>query len=628
MAKLFDVNKATIRGVFIEPKCRYEIPRFQRQYSWVEQNIEEFWETLCGKDPVFLGTVIFNNRKKDDQNIVEIIDGQQRYLTIQILGAVIRDYLLNLTSEYKDDESLEKIAKGINRKLIGSLGAYEDAFTDDSFVNYLIPGDSIRNFFSEYIQDFSGPNRISEELTVKRGSERERVKKAYLKFRELLVPEVTRRVELAEKKAFLRDLVDVMLGRHFFALIEIDDESLAYEIFETVNAKGVDLNVADLIKNQIFSHVVGSDGKYEDAAKERWKEIEEKVGSCANVAVKDFLSWYWTSKYGYVPDRTLYRTIQEHFKKSEGWNQFLSDLVLNADLLNDIFNGDLEDLLEHFGDIKEARRVHKSLLVLRNIKGAKVWVILYLCLFRNLSQKHGTPPNIPLKLDKRWDIIARFTFLYYQVLALPGNWYHKLIRTITRRIEESVNAKKTQQTYIELFSKELFAEFYSKLPKTFDIFEEGFAGIRYNKNDQNSRIIVRYILAEIDEHLAGKVATGFDPAKVNIEHIVPQQSSKWKLTAKEIKPYVHTLGNLLIVSEKTNSAMGNEPFEVKFPELCKSSHIFLVKEFVEKVKSKEWRFDLIESKDFSGLQLRNRKLAEYGFTLWVTDLRKLMGYGN
>lgn len=136
------VVRATINDVYIRPKNKFKIPRFQRQYTWEEKQIEEFWDTVNSDKPVFIGTVIFNVKELNSNNIIEIIDGQQRYLTIQILGAAIRDIILKEGKAEKDSKYIQK-AKGLNARIIGE----PDVDDDEKYHNYLITGDSIKNFF-------------------------------------------------------------------------------------------------------------------------------------------------------------------------------------------------------------------------------------------------------------------------------------------------------------------------------------------------------------------------------------------------------------------------------------------------------------------------------------------------
>lgn len=615
MSTYFDVKPSTLGDVFLEPKHFFEIPRFQRPYSWEEGEIEEFWDTIFSAEPVFLGTVIFNKKRFDKERVIEIIDGQQRYLTIHILGAVLRDTCRRLKVEFSDTE-FDDLAHGTAQSIVGK----PDKWDKTKFDNYLTPGEGIKEFFGEYVQSFESDKRIDETLKVRKKSEEERIKEAYLTFKRLL-DEALQPLDLEGKKTLLRDLVDQRLAKHFFARIEIDDEDLAYEIFETVNAKGVDLNVADLIKNQIFRHVINGDLKHNDSAKDRWFLVTENVGA-ANIAIKDFLSYYWSSKYGYVADRKLYKTIRDHFREDARWDEFLDDLVENSVYIRNIFAGTLDDLEELVGDWSEAVKLFESLRILRNTK-AKTWSILYLCMFRNFF---GTGKQVAFTPGNRWDLIAKFTFLYYEVLNLSGNWYFKEIWNFCKKIEEYCSLKKGNKHIADLFKDDLFTEFESKLPRE-EAFSDGFVAISY-KESKKARIIIRYVLSQLEERLAGKFDVGFDETKVSIEHFLPQEPKEWGCTKKEIKDVVNSIGNLVLISKRKNGALGNKNLDAKINELSdQASKLRLVDQLMTNVASGTWDFSLISSKkNFDAIENRGRELAKLGFDIWVSDLRRQMGF--
>ena len=611
------VVKANIGEVYIKPKNKFRIPRFQRQYTWEEKQIDEFWETINFENPVFLGTIIFNIRDKNSKNEVEIIDGQQRYLTIQILGAVIRDILLEKGENEKVVDYKIK-ATGFNKQFIGT----PDDFDDKKFDNFLIPGDTIKLFFEKHIQN-NPPIKITDNTEVRKQSEEEKVKKAYLKFESILKIET----ELFDFQAtfdWFKTLVDNRLSKHYFVKIEIEDENLAYEIFESVNAKGIDLSVADLIKNQIFKNVIGADDKYIDSAKEKWSQIIENLDRI-DFSLKDFLSYYWSSRYKYISDKKLYSEIKEKFKASKkDWSTFLDNLVVNSNYLNLILNGGLEDILGYFeNDRNEALKVYNSLRVLRNTK-AKTWIILYLCLFRNLD--FNNPKRIKFKLSNRWQIIEKFTFLYFQILSLPGNWYFSQICDFCEKIEEKIQ-KNEPKKIMNLFANNLYKNFASKIPSSYsDAFIEGFKNIEY-KDDKRSRIVIRYVLNEIEEKMGGNQTEGYDEEKVSIEHILPTDCKKWKVSKKDIKPHVNTLGNLTIIAKKLNGALENKIISEKLELINASSpNLKLVKEIIEKIETKDWDFDRIRTeKNFEAITKRLDYLTRKAHEIWCVDLKSKMG---
>ena len=70
-------------------KKQYQIPFYQRRYVWDQKNWEPLWEDIIQlPEKHFAGTIItYEQRDKS----VEIVDGQQRLTTFQIIFCVIRD---------------------------------------------------------------------------------------------------------------------------------------------------------------------------------------------------------------------------------------------------------------------------------------------------------------------------------------------------------------------------------------------------------------------------------------------------------------------------------------------------------------------------------------------------------
>ncbi len=92
-------------------KLNLSLPDYQREYCWEDQNITEFWHNLLkvrdGK-PFHLGTVILH----DYHNRYDIIDGQQRLITLSImlLAMGYKDYLPLLNESYDSSDAQEHVA--------------------------------------------------------------------------------------------------------------------------------------------------------------------------------------------------------------------------------------------------------------------------------------------------------------------------------------------------------------------------------------------------------------------------------------------------------------------------------------------------------------------------------------
>ncbi|MEM7054581.1 MAG: DUF262 domain-containing protein, partial [Pseudomonadota bacterium] len=63
----------------------FEIPQYQREYSWQDEEVADFWQDLCSSlevDSYFLGLVILTNEEQRNH----VVDGQQRIVTLTLLA--------------------------------------------------------------------------------------------------------------------------------------------------------------------------------------------------------------------------------------------------------------------------------------------------------------------------------------------------------------------------------------------------------------------------------------------------------------------------------------------------------------------------------------------------------------
>lgn len=94
----------------------YYIPDYQREYSWSESQLEDFWQDLTNAINAnrhhFFGQVVIH----DDNGKRYIIDGQQRTTTAVIMLAVFRDMFKNYEDE---NEEAQNCREDIRIKYIG-----------------------------------------------------------------------------------------------------------------------------------------------------------------------------------------------------------------------------------------------------------------------------------------------------------------------------------------------------------------------------------------------------------------------------------------------------------------------------------------------------------------------------
>ena len=87
----------------------FEVPPYQRDYSWQKEDLEDFWKDINKAntdDYHFFGSMLFQTVIEGDNKRNYVIDGQQRFTTISILLAVIRDLLNSGEIDDKVDASI------------------------------------------------------------------------------------------------------------------------------------------------------------------------------------------------------------------------------------------------------------------------------------------------------------------------------------------------------------------------------------------------------------------------------------------------------------------------------------------------------------------------------------------
>lgn len=246
-------SESTIRVMF--QSAFYKIPRFQRPYSWDRGNVEEFWTDVFEgtASSYFIGSMVFY--KKGAETLV--VDGQQRLTTLTIFLAALRDTL----REVSEDSLAKGIQNVIQRKDINDEIRYV-SLTETSYP-----------YFQDRIQSFDPPE-LDDEASPEEAGMVDAYEYASDKFKEI-VQRITEKnsKDEARKKAIrseLQNLRDRLLNLQVI-IVELDNEDDAYIIFETLNTRGKDLAVQDLLKNHL-ARLLPAGSADVDATRKRWKQ--------------------------------------------------------------------------------------------------------------------------------------------------------------------------------------------------------------------------------------------------------------------------------------------------------------------------------------------------------------------
>jgi hypothetical protein len=514
----------SIRSLFQSYFLR--IPRFQRPYSWDKGNLEEFWSDITGanREGYFIGSMVMYGQKSSQELFV--VDGQQRLTTITIMLAAIRDELA--------ERGLQGPAQGIQNVI-----ERQDINADQRFV---LLTETSYPFFQEYVQKLGKPSvRITPD-------EEERGIQSAYKFARDQLTEAIRAIETehpddddtvsAIVKQRLEQTRDILLGIELI-VVQLDNESDAYVVFETLNTRGKDLEPKDLVKNLVTKLLPPSSGV--DAATIRWREVLDNLAkSASNISPSTYLHHFWLSRHDYTPERTLFDRIKGKVAEPGTANEFLDQLVTDVETYRRIFEPD------NFPWTKEELRLQKSLLALAIFRIRQPTPFV-LALLRAYFAKI-------ISLKQAADILSaieRFHFLHTAVAGLSSSggvsmMYAAAARELTSEADAQKRARHLQ---------EFRAKLVGRTPEK-DVFNAGISELRYSQAETRNRPLIRYILEKVDLSAQNGVPVDYD--SMTIEHIAPQNP----VGSDAVEGYA-SLGNLLLVSEELNARLKNKSFVEK-----------------------------------------------------------------
>lgn len=537
----------------------YVIPRFQRPYSWDQENITEFWDdTVRGStEDYFIGSMVVY--KMADRKY-GVVDGQQRLTTITILLCVVRDVL---TAEGLGDQ-----AKGLHR-----LIERENINNESEFV---LQTESSYPYFQEYIQKIEEPDLATEIHREERN-----LQAAHTLFQTLvgqLVVAVRNNPKLTKERAqetLKRDLTairDTLLSLKII-LIRLDDEDDAYIIFETLNTRGKDLALSDLVKNH-FTKLLKVKNKGIDQPKEKWALLRETIeGSKAELDSDAFVHHYWLSKYEYITAKNLFKEFRKEITKSNAAKE-LQAMLDDAELYRAIHDPDYRKWDKQESEIKGSLRA----LMLFRVRQQVPCVL-------SLLRAYEVETISKRQLERALIDIEKFHFQFTAITSQRSSGgISGMYASLGRRIFAAKNSQDAATIIAEMREK-----LRGRVPSEAE-FAALFPELIYTNKVSKQRTFVKYVLVEFAKH--NKTALPADYDDLTIEHIAPQSSID---DAEWTHETVGQLGNLLLVTGELNDKLKNKDFKTK-KELLKTANYPLPQEVAD---AKAWTVKEIEARTAS-----------------------------
>ena len=119
-AALLSTNTINLRTLLANGK-RYEVPPYQRDYSWTEENWDDLWLDVLEIEktgrPHYMGALVLQEERPDD---FRIIDGQQRLATLSLLVIAALHCLRELIEQGVDTADNEKRVELLRTAFLGA----------------------------------------------------------------------------------------------------------------------------------------------------------------------------------------------------------------------------------------------------------------------------------------------------------------------------------------------------------------------------------------------------------------------------------------------------------------------------------------------------------------------------
>ena len=540
---------------------KLQVPIHQRSYAWGADSaddrnqIEEFWEDLDrarqDKDRgYFLGTVVLSRAGAQDSRLA-VIDGQQRLATTSILLAAMRHHL-HVLGETGRVSLIDPCIYSFDPDKEENVPQLVLNAEDDRFFRQLV----VDRVTASTAPPLADPGTKQSHIALRA---------AY----DYFVDRLTEQLDAApESKALLDEWFKLLNTRAALMVVEVADEADAYLVFETLNDRGADLTIADLLKNYLF----GLAGDQLETVKNAWAAALNNldISTTGSHVFTEFLRHYWSSKYGPTRERELYSRIKDRVTTKANAVDLAEEIETASRLYAAIISSDHELWAEH---PKEAKRQMQILVTLRIEQNRS----LLLAALQFIEPKELTTVLRGLvAVGVRGLIVG----------GIGGGTAEKSYCQAAQAVRQG-----TSRNWVGVRSE------LAKILHSDVAFEKAFAAAKVTRGP-----FARYLLAALERSSEGtaqpELVPNEDQEQVNLEHVLPKTFDEhaWPAFTKDSHAtYLHRLGNLCLLKKDENGRIGNKPFSEKQPVLDSSS-LSLTKEIAA---NSDWTATEIERRQTS-----------------------------
>jgi len=580
-----------------------EIPLYQRRYIW---DLESQWRPLWAdiqrialralsnsqeaQRPYFLGSVVIQQRPNEVGAVQRrtVIDGQQRLTTLQLLLDATHAVLVEL-HVLEEAEQLEAV---IRNKIKSSRPKHE---------RFKVWPLNVDQAAFEEVMNAEPP--VCHKDLVHRDS---RFVRAHEFFTEQVREYLTGGQE-GDLEARAESLVNAMRESLKLVVISLEQTEDPQEIFETLNARGVRLTSADLIKNFIFQRLLLEGEDDSDAYNKYWKLFEtpfwEKLiskGRYVEPRLAIFLGQFLVSR------------VAEEIKVERVFDRFKRYVVEQAELTT-------LDLLRQIHSL--AVEYERIVLAADQPDGALSVIERFVYRTQEMDTEtvkpvllHLIDPSLPTLPDHEIEgaLGAIESWLVRRAaVRATGKAYNKIFPQLVGDLIKGARVDACR--YVEGFLREQTAD---------SLYWPDDATVRSSLTSLGiyrllTRSRLRMILEGLEDELRNPAAEvvstpqqSCERGRLQVEHVMPRSwSANWPLREGEDKEArqerINRIGNLTLLTPTKNAAVSNGPWFGDNPKkhkmaLLKANTTFLLNSsLVDKSGPNGWTIEDIDARSAS-----------------------------
>lgn len=568
----------------LESSERFVVPKFQRNYSWDEEKVEELWNDLIENYETIIDKIVPNEEaqyllgpmvllKSDRASEFFVIDGQQRLATLTMLFCVARDVILeDAKGSSIDRRDIEKAAGAISNLIqVTELGEHKGW--------KLVLNDSDRDLFEE-VQKFEDDEEATQLERINKNfkaKSQANIKRNYEYLHEKISCAAATnfskdpaeceiilkmgKEELREKRLEnLNNLIRFVLfvaEYNFVIKVILKEDATAFQVFETLNYRGLTLAKSNLIKNHVMSKVGNDDKGLQDKLSFKWNKIfDELIGQDQkdDVFVMESLRSRRADHTKGISKKNIYKIIKKKISTEDPQmcKDFVGDLEEDASFLSKLNDPTLYDDLTTKDEVDAIRILNAQSVRFPILTAYRKW-----CTGGKYDERYRELVRI----------LVKFFFKYRTVRRKHPGDIEAIMAEVASMIYNGASSIRDEQTMGD------------KKTSIIDILKTNDDHNHFMAEFKNQFVVkpvkksAKYVLQQITLELGTK----YDDVKpidgLTLEHILPRNHSKcWppkeffgdsSSDAHDMDRFVHRLGNMTLLKDAINSKLRDSSFSEK-----------------------------------------------------------------